>query len=348
MPDPTQVRLAALTTLHVGGAAGEYVVAQTEAELVAAVTEADASGTPVLVLGGGSNLLVADTGFPGRVVRIATSGAVAEDLRDGRVSLTAAAGLQWATFVSWAVAQGLSGIEMLAGIPGLVGATPVQNVGAYGGEVADTVTSIRVLDRTTGAIQEMPASEAGFGYRTSKFKTTPGRWVVLAVTFALRRSGVAAPLRYAELARALGASVGDTPEVAAVQDAVLKLRRGKGMLYDPADHDSWSAGSFFTNPVIAPEQAAKLPAGAPAYPQPDGRVKVSAAWLIDHAGFSRGFRLTPDAPAGLSTKHVLALTNRGGATAEDLLALARTIRAGVADRYGIVLENEPVLVGCSL
>jgi UDP-N-acetylmuramate dehydrogenase len=343
-----QVRLADLTTLHVGGAAADYVVAETEAELVSSITAADAMGEPLLVLGGGSNLLVCDDGFPGRVVCIATSGTTTTGLADDRVAVSAAAGLPWGPFVSWAVAEGLSGLEMLAGIPGLVGATPVQNVGAYGGEVADTILSMRVLDRATGTVGQMPAAQAGFGYRTSRFKKHPGRWVVLEVTFALARTELAAPLRYAELARTLGAQVGDTPAITEVRDAVIELRRGKGMLYDPEDHDTWSAGSFFTNPLITAEQAATLPEGVPSYPQADGRVKVSAAWLIDHAGFHRGFRLEPDAPAGLSRKHVLALTNRGGATADDLLSLARAIRIGVAQDFGITLENEPVLVGCSL
>ena len=337
-------RLAAHTTLRLGGPAAHWVRAVTEDELVAAVTDADAAGRPVLVLGGGSNLVVADEGFAGTVVEVATRGIAPEaDLCSGAV-VTVAAGEDWDALVARAVAEGWVGLEALSGIPGSVGATPLPNVGAYGQEVADTVARVRVLDRTERRVRTFFAADCGFGYRTSRFKREPGRYVVLTVTFQLRLGDRAAPVRYAELARALGVELGERPPLAAVREAVLRLRSGKGMVLDDADPDTWSAGSFFTNPVVDP---AALPDGAPAWPQPDGRVKTSAAWLIDRAGFDKGYA-GPGGRVSLSTKHTLALTNRGHARTSDLLALAREVRAGVADRFGIVLENEPVLVGCRL
>jgi UDP-N-acetylmuramate dehydrogenase len=315
---------------------------------VAAVRAADAAGEPVLLVAGGSNLLVADEGFPGTVVLVRTRGIEAAAGDSGRIRVTAAAGEPWEPFVAHAVAQGWSGLEALAGIPGCVGATPIQNVGAYGAEVSGVITGIEVLDRGSGEVGQLAPAEAGFGYRTSALKRSPDRWVVLSVTFELALDGLSAPIRYAELARALALEVGQRAPLGEVRAAVLALRRSKGMVLDPADHDTWSAGSFFTNPILSAEQAAALPADAPRFAQPDGRVKTSAAWLITHAGFERGFAVRPGAPASLSTKHSLALTNRGGARAEDLLELARVVRAGVAQRFGVTLENEPVLVGCAL
>jgi UDP-N-acetylmuramate dehydrogenase len=338
----SDVALAHWTTLRVGGPAREFHTVTTEAELVDAVRAADAAGVPTLLLGGGSNLLVADEGFPGRVIRIAVRGIEgAEVCGAGRVR--AAAGEAWDPFVAQMVAQGYAGVEALSGIPGSVGATPIQNVGAYGQEVAQTIASVRVLDRRTGEVRELPAQECGFGYRSSRFKADPERYVVLAVTFELARTGASRPIRYAELARALQAGIGDTAPLEEVRQTVLRLRRGKGMVLDPADHDTWSAGSFFTNPVVP--DAAALPADAPAFPA-EGGVKTSAAWLIEQAGFGKGYGA--GRPATLSTKHTLALTNRGSASATDLLALAREIRDGVHDRFGIVLVPEPVLVGCTL
>lgn len=315
---------------------------------MAAVTAADASGEPVLLVGGGSNLLVSDAGFPGAVVRVLTSGVEVAGRGDRAVSVRVAAGEPWDGLVARAVVEGWSGIEALAGIPGATGATPIQNVGAYGAEVAQVVESLDVLDRRSGHVRPMTPEQAGFGYRTSLLKRDPGRWVVLSVALRLAEDPLSAPIRYTELARALGVEVGARVPLADARAAVLDLRRGKGMVLDPADHDTWSAGSFFTNPILSAEQAATLPADAPRFDQPDGRIKTSAAWLISRAGFERGFAVRPGAPAALSTKHSLALTNRGGATAEDLLELARAVRAGVAERFGISLENEPVLVGCSL
>lgn len=345
------------TTLRLGGPGREWVRATTEAELVAAVADADAAGTPVLLLAGGSNLVVADEGFDGRVVQVATTGVDADtDTCDvdalaqcGGVVLTVAAGEDWDRLVAHAVAQGWAGIEALAGIPGAVGATPIQNVGAYGQDVSQTVARVRTWDRVDRTQRTFAAADCGFGYRHSRFKADPGRYVVLEVTFQLRQGDLSEPVAYAELARALGVRPGERAPLAAVRDAVLALRSGKGMVLDAGDHDTWSAGSFFTNPFLTPEQAATLPDDAPRWEQPDGTVKSSAAWLIEQAGFGKGYA----SPAAgervrLSSKHTLALTNRGGATTEELLTLAREVRDGVHARFGVTLVNEPVTVGCSL
>lgn len=344
MPDPT---LADLTTLRLGGPARRYVVATGPEEAVAAVSEADSAGEPVLVVGGGSNLVVADDGFAGTVVHLVGGGVQVADDGCGVVSVTASAGEPWDSFVQTAAENGWVGVEALSGIPGTIGATPIQNVGAYGQEVAQTIARVRVWDRVLRGQRTFAAAECAFGYRRSRFKADPGRHVVLDVTFDFRPGSQSAPVAYAELARSLGVGVGQRAPLADVRAAVLGLRRGKGMVLDPDDHDTWSAGSFFTNPIIEPGQ---VPEGAPSYPiEGSGRVKTSAAWLIDHAGFAKGFGLDrPEATVSLSTKHTLALTNRGGATTAGLLDLAREVRAGVRERFGIVLENEPVLVGCAL
>lgn len=339
------VDLADLTTLRLGGPAQTHVVAETEQQLIDAVRAADAAEKPVLLIAGGSNLVIADAGFDGTVVQIATRGIVADVDECSGASVTVSAGEPWDDFVAHAVGQAWVGLEALSGIPGSVGATPIQNVGAYGQEVATSIATVRVLDRHDGAIRTLAAADCGFGYRHSRFKAEPDRFVVLSVTFQLRLGDLGAPVAYAELARTLGVDVGDRVALHLVRDAVLGLRRGKGMVLDPGDHDTWSAGSFFTNPLLTPEQAGALPAAAPRFEQADGAVKTSAAWLIDHAGFAKGYG-TGDAQ--LSTKHVLALTNRGGATTDELLALAREVRDGVEETFGIVLVNEPVLVGCSL
>ncbi|CAM3532570.1 UDP-N-acetylmuramate dehydrogenase [Nocardioides zeicaulis] len=344
------------TTLRLGGPGREWVRATTEADLVAAVAEADAAGTPVLVLAGGSNLVVADAGFDGRVVQVATTGVRTDggDLDDlsprcGGIEVTAAAGEDWDRFVATAVEHGWAGVEALSGIPGAVGSTPIQNVGAYGQDVSQTISRVRTWDRRDRTQRTYTAAECGFGYRHSRFKAEPGRHLVLDVTFQLRVGGLSEPVAYAELARALGVEQGQRAPLADVRAAVLALRGSKGMVLDAADHDTWSAGSFFTNPVLSAEQAAALPDDAPRWEQPDGTVKSSAAWLIEHAGFGRGHT---SAAAGdrvaLSTKHTLALTNRGEATTEELLVLAREVRDGVRERFGVTLVNEPVTVGCAL
>ncbi|GAB4009653.1 UDP-N-acetylmuramate dehydrogenase [Nocardioides ultimimeridianus] len=343
-------RLADHTTLRLGGAARRWVRATTEQELVAAVDEADRAGEPVLVLGGGSNLVVADEGFAGTVVQVATTGVVSDtETVDrtrtsvcGGAMVTVAAGESWDAFVARAIEAGWVGVEALSGIPGTVGATPIQNVGAYGQEVAQTIARVRVWDRRLHGIRTFAAADCGFAYRSSRFKADPGRHVVLEVTFQLPVGDASAPVAYAELARALGVEVGQRAGLADVREAVLALRAGKGMVLDPADHDTWSAGSFFTNPVVEP---ASVPEGAPAYPQGDGTVKTSAAWLIEHAGFAKGYG---NERVSLSTKHTLALTNRGGASTDDLLELAREVRDGVRSAYGIELVNEPVMLGCAL
>jgi UDP-N-acetylmuramate dehydrogenase len=346
-PEP----LSRYTTLRVGGPPRRFVEATTTDAVIDAVSDCDARREPVLLLAGGSNLLVGDGGFDGTVVRIATRGV---DLDSGSacagVTLRVAAGEPWDDLVAHAVDHGYVGMEALSGIPGSTGATPVQNVGAYGQEVADTIATIRTWDRQEGRIRTLAAADAEFGYRTSRFKRerfrAGPRFVVLEVTFQLRLGDLGAPTRYAELANALGVELGARAPLRDVRAAVLRLRGRKGMVLDASDPDTWSAGSFFTNPVLAPEQAACLPEGAPRWPLPDGRVKTSAAWLIEHAGFTRGHGLP--GPASLSTKHTLALTNRGQARAADLLALAREVRDGVRGAFGIDLEPEPVVVGCTI
>ena len=328
------------TSLRLGGPAHRWVEATTEDQLVEAVAEADAGGGPVLILAGGSNLVVADEGFPGTVVKVATRGVET----DGSL-VTIAAGETWDNVVAGAVERGEAGIEALSGIPGSVGATPIQNVGAYGQEVSETITSVRVWDRSLKGIRTFAAVECGFGYRTSRFKADPGRHVVLSVTFQLEAGPLGAPVKYAELARTLGLEPGGRAPLADVRVAVLGLRTGKGMVLDPDDHDTWSAGSFFTNPFLTEEQSVALPAEAPRWTQPDGSVKTSAAWLIERAGFAKGYG---NDRVSLSTKHTLALTNRGSATTSDLLELAREVRDGVAERFGVHLVNEPVLVGVDL
>ena len=335
------MRLSELTTLRLGGPAGAVTEARDEAELVEA-----AQGDDVLLVAGGSNLVVADAGWPGTVARVLTRG-VEEREADGRVELTAAAGEEWEPFVAHCVAEGLAGVESLSGIPGSLGATPIQNVGAYGQEVAETITAVRALDRATGETAVLAPEDCGFAYRSSAFKRHPGRWVVLAVSFALERRELSGPLGYAELARTLDVKPGEGAPLAEVREAVLGLRRGKGMVLDPDDLDTVSAGSFFTNPILSEAEfdalEARAPARPPRFPEPDGRVKTSAAWLIERAGFHKAH----GNPAGIaiSSKHTLALTNRGGGTTAELLALAREIAGGVRERFGVTLEPEPTLVG---
>lgn len=347
-------RLAPLTTLRLGGPAARLVTAETEADIVAAVREVDARGEPLLVLGGGSNLVVSDAGFPGTVVRIASRGTERRPAPGGdRELVTACAGEVWDDFVAAMVGAGLAGVECLGGIPGLVGAVPMQNVGAYGQDVSETIVRLRAYDRHEKKTVTIERDACAFGYRSSAFRGQD-RFVILDVTFCLERSSAGRAVRYAELSRALGVAEGQTAPLALVRETVIALRRKKGMVLDPNDPDTTSAGSFFTNPILTPaelgalrERVASVPAKLPEFPEPDGRTKVSAAWLIEQAGFGKGFP-SPDAPARVSTKHALALTNRGAATTADLVGLARRIRAGVLERFGVTLENEPVLVGVKL
>ncbi len=337
--------LADLTTLRLGGPAATMVRAGDTDTLVKAVREADDAGQPLLMVAGGSNLVVADDGFDGTVVLIESRGISVEDDLCGGAMVTVAAGEVWDDLVALAVERGWIGIEALSGIPGSVGATPIQNVGAYGQEVAETIASVRCWDRVEGAFRTFAAADCEFGYRTSRFKRDPHRFVVLEVRFQLRLGDLGAPVQYAELARRLGVEPGERAPLAEVRETVLDLRRGKGMVLDASDHDTWSAGSFFTNPFLDASAAVGLPADAPRWEQPDGRVKTSAAWLIERAGFGKGYG---GPRASLSTKHTLALTNRGDAATSDLLELAAEVQAGVHEKFGVWLENEPVLVGCAL
>lgn len=339
--------LADHTTFRVGGPARTWVQPETEAELIESVRAADDAGVPLLILGGGSNLLVSDSGFDGTVVQLSRlHGVHTEDVAAcSGAFMNVAAGEPWDTFVAASVARDHVGIEALSGIPGLVGATPIQNIGAYGQEVSKTIARVRVFDRHEQRVATRSAAECHFGYRNSLFKAQTDRWVVLSVSFQFRLGNLSAPIRYAELARVLGVEPGGRAPMTEVRQAVLELRRNKGMVLNAADHDTWSAGSFFTNPLLDQAVAETLPADAPRYPQPDGRVKTSAAWLIEHAGFSRGYGA---GLARLSTKHTLALTNRGGASAAALVGLAREVRDGVAEAYGVLLVPEPVLIGVSL
>jgi UDP-N-acetylmuramate dehydrogenase len=326
-------RLADLTTLGVGGPIDRLVEVADADELVAAVRDADEAGRPLLLLGGGSNVVAADEGWPGDVVLVRTRGVA----RSGTV-LTVQAGEPWDDLVALTVEQGLAGMEALSGIPGSTGATPVQNVGAYGQEVAQTIAVVRVYDRAEKSEYALTPAECGFAYRDSRLKQQSGRFVVLDVTFSLEGSGRSAPVGYAELARRLGVEVGRSAPLAEVRAAVLELRRGKGMVLDPADPDSRSAGSFFTNPVVPAERAV---AGCPSWPAGEGRVKLSAAWLVQEAGFGRGTR---DGRVGTSSRHSLALTTEPGATAAELLAFAERVTAAVQERFGVRLVAEPTAV----
>jgi UDP-N-acetylmuramate dehydrogenase len=325
--------MADLTTLALGGPVERLLEAETAAELVDAVREADEAGRPLLLLGGGSNVVAPDDGWPGDVVAVRNRGIA----RAGN-EIVVQAGEDWDRVVAFTVAEGLAGIEALSGIPGSTGATPVQNVGAYGQEVAQTITAVRVYDRAEKAERTLTPAECGFAYRDSRLKRQPGRFVVLEVAFALDEGALSRPVGYAELARTLGVAVGDRAPLADVRDAVIGLRRGKGMVLDPADPDSRSAGSFFTNPVVPEERAAD---GCPSWPAGEGQVKLSAAWLVQHAGFGRGTR---DGKVGTSSRHSLALTTEDGATAAELLAFADRIVAAVQERFGVTLEREPTAV----
>jgi UDP-N-acetylmuramate dehydrogenase len=335
LPD-LAVPLAPLTTLRLGGPTRRLVEARSADEVVTAVRDAD---EPVLVMGGGSNLVIADAGWPGVVVRVASRGRRVERRKDGSVLLTVEAGEDWDDVVAATVADGLGGLECLSGIPGRTGAVPVQNVGAYGVEIADALVDVDLW--TGAAMRRVAAADLGLAYRTSVLKGRSDA-IVLRVRIALAGDDRSAPIRYGELAGALGVAVGDRVPTAVAREAVLDLRRGKGMVLDPADHDTWSAGSFFTNPVLS-----EAPPDAPSWPAGPGRVKVSAAWLIERSGFRRGHP-GPGGRVALSSRHVLALTHRGGGTTADLLALAAEVRDGVRARFGVSLTPEPVLVECAL
>jgi UDP-N-acetylmuramate dehydrogenase len=341
----TEVPLAPLTTLRVGGPAARLVELEREADVLDAVRDADGRAAPLFVLGEGSNVVVGDGGFPGIVARMRSRGI---EVRDGgdRVIVDVEAGESWDELVARATDEGWTGVACISGVPGLVGATPIQNVGAYGQEVSETIVSVRVFDRTAGAFVDMSAAACGFGYRASVFKRE-SRWIVTRVRFSFARGGDTV-VRYAELSRALGVAEGSSAPSRRVRETVIALRRGKGMVLDANDPDSVSAGSFFVNPVVDAARLAAVEAAAgekpPRFDGGEGRFKVPAAWLVERAGFARGWG---EGRAGVSRKHALAIVNRGGATSSELLGVARAIRDGVRARFGLVLEPEPVLVGCS-
>jgi UDP-N-acetylmuramate dehydrogenase len=335
--------LAPHCTLHVGGAARYFLEARDEATVLDAADWAASRGLPIRVLGGGSNLVIADEGVDGLVLKIGLRGVTAREI-PGAVEVTAAAGEPWDAFVRHAVERGWAGLECLSGIPGLVGATPIQNVGAYGQEVSDTLASVRALDREGRRVVTLAPADCGFGYRDSLFKSrAPGRYVVLAVTYRLVPGG-APNLGYADIAREIGTAA---PSLAAVRETVIRVRRSKSMVLDPGDPNARSCGSFFLNPIVDAAALAAVDARAaglsmPRWPQPDGRVKLSAAWLIERAGFTRG---QADGPVGLSTRHTLAIVCHDGACARDVAAFARRVRAGVEQRFGVRLHPEPVFWG---
>ncbi len=345
------IELAPLTTLKLGGAAERLIKVTDTAELIRLVQAADAEEEPLFFLAGGSNVVIADQGVPGTTIWIRTTGIEQRELEDGRVSLTVAAGENWDRLVARTVESGLAGIECLSGIPGTVGATPIQNVGAYGQEVSSTLASVLVLDRQSGEVLTLGAEDCGFGYRSSRFKGD-SRFLVLGVEFILDPSSESAPIAYAQLAGALGVETGERVPLPVARETVLELRRSKSMVVDPDDPDSVSAGSFFTNPLLTETEMAVLASRAeellgpedrpPAYPAPEGLAKTSAAWLIERAGFTRGFG---EGPIGLSRNHTLAIVNRGGGTTAELVAFAHGVADRVEEVFGVALVPEPVFVG---
>ena len=337
--------LSNFTTLKVGGPAQKIVHAHTEDELVEFVKAADKAGEQVLILGGGSNLLISDAGFAGTVIRVESKGnALDYDACSGGM-IEVSAGEDWDKFVALTIEKGFADLESLSGIPGTIGGAPIQNIGAYGHEVSETIARVKAYDRTKGEITTFTNEQCRFSYRNSVFKAEAGRYVILNVTFQLRKGEQSLPITYAELAKFLSINIGDRAPVVEVRKAVLQLRGSKGMLIDAGDVNSNSAGSFFVNPILNREIADKLPADAPRWPQTDGRVKTSAAWLMEHAGVNKGEKL---AGAQISNKHVLALTNSGSATAGDIVELAKMARAKVFEKFGVKLEAEVQLVGLDL
>ncbi len=335
--------LSKYTSFRVGGPATKIVQVSTQAQIIAAIE--DAGDTPILIMGGGTNVLIADKGFEGTVIRISNNSVQSEVDACSGATLTIGAGEDWDSFVQTTITSGFAGLETLSGIPGTVGASPIQNIGAYGHEVSEFVTQVRSYDRQEKALKTFTNSECQFSYRNSYFKAHPGRYVVLDVQFQLRRGEFSDPITYLELAKKLGVELGDKASVIATREAVLQLRASKGMLLTADDHDSWSAGSFFTNPIISQQIADTLPNAAPKWPLNDGRVKISAAWLIENAGIHKGDEV---GGARISTKHVLALTNSGDATASDIAELAKRARNQVKEIFGISLEAEVNLVGIEI
>ena len=331
------------TSLRVGGPAKNFVEAHNEDEIIAALVAAGDS--PVLILGGGTNVLISDAGFAGTVIHITNSALVAEVDACSGATLTIGAGENWDDFVALTIERGFAGLETLSGIPGTVGAAPIQNIGAYGHEVSEFITRVRTYDRVAKAIRTFTNQECEFEYRSSIFKKNPGQFIILEVQFQIRIGDSSDPITYLELAKKLDIQMGEKAPTQQVRHTVLELRASKGMLLSPEDRDSWSAGSFFTNPIVSQQEADKLPNAAPKWPLIDGQVKISAAWLIENAGMHKGDEV---GGARISTKHVLALTNAGDATATDLIELAKTAQTKVYEKFGIKLEPEVNLVGLSL
>ena len=337
--------LAQYTSLRVGGPAQKFIHATTEQELIEAVKNSDKSGEPVLIIGGGSNVLIGDQGFNGTVIRVETKGNSYQfDACSGGM-ITVNSGENWDGFVQWIISKGFADVETLSGIPGTVGGAPIQNIGAYGHEVCEVIARVRTWDRKINAVKTFTNQDCEFGYRTSRFKREKDRYVVLDVTFQLRKGEMSLPIKYQELANYLGVQLGDRVLVEDVRRAVLALRAAKGMVLSESDPDSWSAGSFFVNPILSAELAAKLPSDAPRWQQADGRVKTSAAWLMEKSGVRKG---EEHEGARVSTKHVLALVNSGNAKASDIAELAKSARAQVKKVFGITLEPEVHFVGLSL
>ena len=337
-------QLSSFTTLRVGGPARKIIHAHSEAELIEFVKAADSAKEPILILGGGSNLLISDAGFAGTVIRVESKGnALDYDACSGGM-IEVSAGEDWDKFVEISIEKGFADLESLSGIPGTVGGAPIQNIGAYGHEVSETIARVKTYDRSKGKVKTFTNTECKFSYRNSIFKEQPGRYVILTVTFQLRKGAQSLPITYAELAKQLSVNIGDQVEVAKVREAVLKLRASKGMLIN-LENEIYSAGSFFVNPILSKSAADQLPADAPRWPQNDGKIKTSAAWLMEHSGVIKGEKL---AGAQISDKHVLALTNSGGATAEDIVELAKRARKKVYEKFGIKLEAEVQLVGVNL
>lgn len=371
----TSPSLRALTTMGIGGKAKKIVLAQSQTEFIDAIVEADESGIPLLVLGGGSNLLVADEGFEGIVVRDMRSGMyVEQNASCGGVVVSAPAGQSWDEFVCACIDRDWMGLESLSGIPGTVGAAPVQNIGAYGYEVGQFISAVTVYDRVRQGVRKLPVGDLQLGYRDSIIKRScsdasiageriwgpSGAWIVLEVEFQLKQASLSAPIRYAQLAQELQVQQGERVDLRAVRKAVLQLRTGKGMVLDPADPDTHSAGSFFVNPVLSEAEAQFLPDSAPRYPvyntaltnpvtgiapQVQGKIKTSAAWLISNSGIELGFNIPGITQTRVSTKHSLAITNRGEATAADIARLAGEICARVEEKFQVRLQPEPVCVG---
>ena len=335
--------LAEHTTLRTGGIADVFVVAQTQQEIIDAVIAADEAAIPLLILGGGSNVVVSDDGWRGTVLLIRTSGYEFESDACSGAMVTVQAGHNWDDFVLAAIENEWSGIEALSGIPGTVGATPIQNVGAYGQDVSQTIANVRTYDRVTKSVRTFSMADCNFGYRDSIFKHEPQRYVILEVTFQLRLGHHSQPVTYPELARRVNVEIGQRSTLQAVREAVLELRATKGMVLEEIDHDTWSVGSFFTNPIVAADTITDVPSDAPRWAQPNGEIKLSAAWLIENSGHPKGFGLNERAK--ISSKHTLALTNRGDATSHDILELAHHIKREVKEKFSIDLAIEPNLVG---